>query len=137
MCDISISHSYLLYSSASFLCVYVGSLLGNTLDPSSSYLQSEYDIPIANVISLRSVGAIAGHIPAIETARIKVTTEMETMVLTGLSTLVNIFYVYTISFFEVCDFYCDTLVSERFPQSSQDARSKELPVINSSFRSLT
>ncbi|RDB25440.1 Conserved oligomeric Golgi complex subunit 5 [Hypsizygus marmoreus] len=38
-------------------------------------------------IPLRSINAVAAHVPFIEEARAKVTSEMETMVLTGLSTL--------------------------------------------------
>jgi len=41
-------------------------------------------------IPLRSVNAVAAHIPFIEDAREKVTAEMQTMVLTGLSTLVRL-----------------------------------------------
>ncbi len=40
-------------------------------------------------ISLRSVNAIAVYVPYIEDARGKVTSEMENMVLTGLTSLVN------------------------------------------------
>jgi conserved oligomeric Golgi complex subunit 5 len=40
-------------------------------------------------IPLRSITAIAAHIPFIEDAREKVTGEMQAMVLTGLSTLVR------------------------------------------------
>lgn len=39
-------------------------------------------------VPLRSVDAIAAHVPAIEDAREKVTGEMETMVLNGLTNLV-------------------------------------------------
>ncbi|KAI5123858.1 hypothetical protein M0805_005675 [Coniferiporia weirii] len=38
-------------------------------------------------IPLRSIRAVTGHVPAIEAARAKITTEMETMVLTGLASL--------------------------------------------------
>ncbi|KAJ7874696.1 Golgi transport complex subunit 5-domain-containing protein [Mycena olivaceomarginata] len=41
----------------------------------------------ATRISLRSIDAVAAHVPFIEDARTRVTTEMETMVLTGLTTL--------------------------------------------------
>jgi hypothetical protein len=40
-------------------------------------------------IPLRSVHAVAAHVPFIEDARTKVTSEMENMVLTGLTTLVR------------------------------------------------
>jgi hypothetical protein len=40
-------------------------------------------------IPLRSINAVAAHVPFIEDARTKVTTEMENMVLTGLTTLVS------------------------------------------------
>lgn len=43
----------------------------------------------ATGISLRSIDAVAAHVPFIEDARTRVTTEMETMVLTGLTTLVS------------------------------------------------
>lgn len=40
------------------------------------------------VIPLRSVNAVTAYIPAIEAARKQVTTEMESMVVSGLATLV-------------------------------------------------
>ena len=40
-------------------------------------------------IGLRSILAVTSYIPSIETARSKITSEMETMVLTGLATLVR------------------------------------------------
>lgn len=40
-------------------------------------------------IPLRSINAVAAHVPFIEDARTKVTSEMENMVLTGLTTLVS------------------------------------------------
>lgn len=43
-------------------------------------------------IPLRSINAVAGHIEFIEDARAKVTSEMENMVLTGLTTLVCFFF---------------------------------------------
>lgn len=54
----------------------------------------EKEDPIATTkdttyIPLRSVNAVAAHIPFIEDAREKVTAEMQAMVLTGLSTLVR------------------------------------------------
>ena len=41
-------------------------------------------------IGLRSIRAVTSYIPSIETARSKITSEMETMVLTGLATLVRL-----------------------------------------------
>ena len=41
-------------------------------------------------IGLRSILAVTSYIPSIETARSKITSEMETMVLTGLATLVRL-----------------------------------------------
>lgn len=43
----------------------------------------------ATYIPLRSVNAVAAHVPFIEDARTKVTAEMQAMVLTGLTTLVS------------------------------------------------
>jgi hypothetical protein len=40
-------------------------------------------------IPLRSIRAVARHIPAIDAAHAKITEEMESMVLTGLATLVR------------------------------------------------
>lgn len=42
-------------------------------------------------IPLRSIKAVAAHVPFIEDARAKVTNEMESMVLTGLTSLVRIY----------------------------------------------
>lgn len=42
-----------------------------------------------NYIPLRSINAVAEHVPFIEEARTNVTSEMQTMVLAGLSTLVS------------------------------------------------
>jgi hypothetical protein len=42
-------------------------------------------------IPLRSIDAVAVHIPSIETARLKVTTEMESMVLEGLAQVASYF----------------------------------------------
>jgi hypothetical protein len=41
-----------------------------------------------SLVPLRSVKAVAAHIPVIEEAQFKVTHEMESMIITGLSTLV-------------------------------------------------
>jgi len=43
---------------------------------------------VDSLIPLRSVKAVATHIPVIEEARFRVAHEMETMIITGLSTLV-------------------------------------------------
>lgn len=51
--------------------------------------ESDVDELVLNEIPLRSIRAVTGHIPAIESARTKITAEMETMVLTGLATLVR------------------------------------------------
>jgi len=40
-------------------------------------------------VSLRSINAVAAHVPFIEEARTTVTNEMENMVMTGLATLVR------------------------------------------------
>jgi len=48
-------------------------------------------------IPLRSINVVATHVPFIEDARAKVTAEMESMVLTGLSTLVCILQIHWIS----------------------------------------
>jgi len=48
------------------------------------YLDASIGIP------LRSINVVAAHVPFIEEARTKVTTEMESMVLTGLTTLVRL-----------------------------------------------
>ena len=45
--------------------------------------------PTTDTIPLRSINAVATHVPFIEDARTKVTAEMESMVLTGLATLVS------------------------------------------------
>jgi hypothetical protein len=45
-------------------------------------------------IPLRSINVVATHVPFIEDARAKVTAEMESMVLTGLSTLVGILQIH-------------------------------------------
>lgn len=42
-----------------------------------------------NYIPLRSIHAVTEHVPFVEEARTNVTAEMQTMVLTGLSTLVS------------------------------------------------
>ena len=42
-------------------------------------------------IPLRSIDAVAVHIPSIDSARLKVTTEMELMVLEGLSQVASYF----------------------------------------------
>lgn len=47
------------------------------------------DDPNSTYIPLRSVNAVAAHVPFIEDAREKVTGEMHAMVLTGLATLVS------------------------------------------------
>ena len=45
-------------------------------------------VPKPPRIPLRAINAVSRHLPTVEAARIKVTTEMENMVMTGLSTLV-------------------------------------------------
>ncbi|THH05820.1 hypothetical protein EW145_g4520 [Phellinidium pouzarii] len=65
-------------------------LLDPVVDPYSSdgHVDETTDVDLENnEISLRSIRAVTGHIPAIEAARSKITTEMETMVMTGLASL--------------------------------------------------
>jgi conserved oligomeric Golgi complex subunit 5 len=53
---------------------------------------SEEDVPNnspRSAISLKSLDFVAKHLPFVEDARTKVTEEMESMVLTGLTTLVR------------------------------------------------
>ena len=65
------------------------------LDLSDSEETSNPDQELELVeVPLRSVRAVTDHIPAIETARNKITSEMETMVLSGLATLVSISFTY-------------------------------------------
>lgn len=45
-------------------------------------------VPVDSLVPLRSVKAAVAHIPFIEEAQYKVTHEMESMIITGLSTLV-------------------------------------------------
>lgn len=54
---------------------------------SNSNNEPEPDDAIPN-ISLRSIHAVITHLPAVEAARAKVTTEMESMVVQGLKDLV-------------------------------------------------
>lgn len=64
----------------------VNSVAGNVND------DSEQDVP------LRSIAAVAAHVRFIEEAQTKITHEMETMVLTGLTTLVRHHLVYRVGF---------------------------------------
>jgi conserved oligomeric Golgi complex subunit 5 len=67
-----------------------GDLLETSLDLPETIINEERsqtdDVPsVGRHISLRSIDAVAAHIPFIESARSKVTTEMESMVLEGLA----------------------------------------------------
>jgi conserved oligomeric Golgi complex subunit 5 len=59
----------------------VGGPFSTAIDTATSTASAE--------IPLRSLNAVSAHVPFIEDARVRVTTEMENMVLTGLSTLVR------------------------------------------------
>ena len=76
------------------LLVYTVALLDGPKDDKDNneiVLESEAaNIPSSlNNTSLRSISAVEAFIPFLEEARSKVTNEMENMVLTGLTTLVN------------------------------------------------
>ena len=63
--------------------------LDENRDVTESQEQDEYlDTNIG--IPLRSINVVTRHVPFIEDARTKVTTEMESMVLNGLTTLVRL-----------------------------------------------
>ena len=67
-----------------------GDLLETSLDVPETIKKEELpqkdDVPsVARHIPLRSINAVAAHIPFIESARSKITTEMESMVLEGLA----------------------------------------------------
>lgn len=67
-----------------------GDLLETSLDLPETIINEERsqtdDVPsVGRHIPLRSIDAVAAHIPFIESARSKVTTEMESMVLEGLA----------------------------------------------------
>lgn len=66
-----------------------GAVFSTAID-TATLSESDVEIP------LRALNAVSAHVPFIEDARVRVTTEMENMVLTGLSTLVrykrNIFF---------------------------------------------
>ncbi|OJA08043.1 hypothetical protein AZE42_08584 [Rhizopogon vesiculosus] len=53
----------------------------------SSEINDRTALTIDSLVPLRSVKAVAAHIPVIEKAHFRVTHEMETMIITGLSTL--------------------------------------------------
>lgn len=57
---------------------------------SNSNNEPETEDAVPN-ISLRSINAVITHLPAIETARAKITAEMEGMVVQGLKDLVMVF----------------------------------------------
>ncbi|KDQ57683.1 hypothetical protein JAAARDRAFT_156584 [Jaapia argillacea MUCL 33604] len=62
--------------------------IGTSLETGEDTLSTDGDSPMTNaVIPLRSINAVSAHVPFIEAARTKITTEMESMVLIGLSTL--------------------------------------------------
>jgi hypothetical protein len=62
-----------------------------TLSPNEPQDLGAVDVPSdLPLISLRAVNAVTRHLPAIETARVQVTEEMETMVQTGLVHLVGV-----------------------------------------------
>jgi hypothetical protein len=64
----------------------------NTDGSDTESMASSEDIGTAGAqIPLRSINAVAAHVPFVEDARAKVTSEMENMVLTGLTTLVCTF----------------------------------------------
>lgn len=76
-------------------------LLDGPVDfPASGYLDEKHGPPESQeqeeyldtdiTIPLRSINVVAARVPFIEDARTKVTTEMESMVLTGLNTLVRL-----------------------------------------------
>lgn len=52
-------------------------------------MDADSDPSQASYVPLRSVNAVAAHIPFIEDARERVTAEMQAMVMTGLATLVR------------------------------------------------
>ena len=58
-------------------------------DVSNSNSEAELEDVVPN-ISLRSINAVITHLPAVEAARGKVTTEMENMVIQGLKDLVSL-----------------------------------------------
>jgi hypothetical protein len=51
----------------------------------------------STIITLRSINAVTAHVPFIEDAQAKITAEMESMILTGLDTLVSIPFPYILS----------------------------------------
>jgi hypothetical protein len=57
----------------------------DAMPPEDAHLSPSGHIP------LRSINAVAVHIPSIESARSKVTTEMESMVLEGLAQVASYF----------------------------------------------
>ena len=69
-------------------------LVDSSIESGSGY-QDENKIQDAP-IPLHSINAVSAHIPAIHSAREKVTNEMESMVLSGLSSLVSHFIIGTL-----------------------------------------
>jgi hypothetical protein len=61
----------------------------DTTGQDSPEINDRTALPVDSLVPLSSVKAVAAHIPVIEEAQFKVTHEMESMVITGLSTLVG------------------------------------------------
>jgi hypothetical protein len=62
--------------------------IGDTSGKDSPETDDRIVLAMDSLVPLRSVKAAAAHIPFIEEAQFKVTHEMESMIMTGLSTLV-------------------------------------------------
>lgn len=74
------------------LCIHIHSSESLAGPKNSNHVQIiAFHEETISTISLRSINAVAAHIPFIEEARAKVASEMENMVLTGLTTLVRPF----------------------------------------------
>lgn len=73
-----------------------GDLLETSSDAPKVILEGMHPVDTrlspSGYISLRSINAVAVHIPSIESARSKVTTEMESMVLEGLAQVASCFF---------------------------------------------
>ena len=77
--------------------VYAVALLDTSAITTDENAAEEPDESNLLPIPLRSIRAVASHIPAIDVARAKITEEMESMVLTGLATLVCAQFVFSAS----------------------------------------